>query len=238
MYELIDRLRAAHPDVEIEACASGGGRADWGMLSRTERVWTSDSNDALDRFEIQRGASLFLPLEVMGAHVGPAACHITGRRLSLDLRAHVAMFGHMGLELDIRALSDNEGARLKAHLANYKRFRGLLHTGRLWRMAMNDPDHGGLCVTSPDKKQALFLLVRRSSQELGRGTNIWFPGLSGDADYRVTPVAPISPSAEQCLSPAMRAGDLVLSGTVLMTRGLDLFLPRPESSLLLALERV
>src|SRR4029079_1759292 len=160
LYGLIERLVAAQPDVEIEACASGGGRAAWGMLARTTRVWTSDSNDALDRFEIQRGASLFLPLEVLGAHVGPAACHITGRRLSLDLRAHVAMFGHMGLELDIRALSDAEGARLKAHLSNYKRFRGLLHTGRLWRMSLNDPDHGAMGVTGFDKKQALFLLVR------------------------------------------------------------------------------
>lgn len=238
IYGLIDRLRAAHPDVEIEACASGGGRADWGMLARSERVWTSDSNDALDRFEIQRVASLFLPLEVMGAHIGPAACHITGRRLSLDLRAHVAMFGHMGLELDIRALSETEGARLKSHLANYKRFRDLLHSGRLWRMSLNDPDHGALGVTSADKRQALFLLLRCSSHELGRGTNLWFPGLSADAEYRITAVAPISPSGEQCLSPALRAGDLVLSGTVLMTRGLDLFLPRPESSLLLHLERV
>lgn len=238
VYDLIDRLRKAHPGVEIEACASGGGRADWGMLSRTERVWTSDSNDALDRFEIQRGASLFLPLEVMGAHVGPGACHITGRRLSLDLRAHVAMFGHMGLELDIRALSDAEGGRLKAHLANYKRFRALLHSGRFWRVSLNDPDHGAMGVTSFDKRSALFLLVRKSSNELGRGANLWFPGLSADAEYHVTPVAPISPSAEQCLSPALRANDLVLSGKVLATRGLDLFLPRPESSLLLHLERV
>jgi alpha-galactosidase len=238
LYGLIDRLRAAHPDVEIESCASGGGRADWGMLARSARVWTSDSNDALDRFEIQRNAFLFLPPEILGAHVGPAACHITGRRLSLDLRAHVAMFGHMGLELDVRALSETEGARLKAHIANYKRFRALLHTGRVWRMDLNDADHGALGVTANDKRQALFLLVRRTSQELGRGVNLWFPGLSAEGRYHVTPVAPISPSAEQCLSPALRAGDLVLSGAVLAARGLDIFLPRPESSLLLHLERV
>jgi alpha-galactosidase len=238
LYDLIDRLRAAHPDVEIEACASGGGRADWGMLERAERIWTSDSNDALDRFEIQRNALLVMPPEVLGAHVGPAACHITGRRLSLDLRAHVAMFGHMGLELDLRSLSDGEAARLRSHVANYKRFRSLLHSGRVWRMTLNDSDHSALGVTGVDKRQGLYLLVRRGSQELGRGSNLRFPGLSADGKYRVSPVAPVSPSAEQSLSPALRKGELVLSGTVLRGRGLDLFLPRPESSLLLHVERV
>ncbi len=46
-WELFDRLRAAHPGVEIESCASGGGRIDPGILARTHRVWLSDSNDAL-----------------------------------------------------------------------------------------------------------------------------------------------------------------------------------------------
>ncbi len=238
LYDLIDRLRAAYPSVEIESCASGGGRADWGIASRTERVWTSDSNDALDRFDIQRNAFLFLPPEILGAHVGPAACHITGRRLSLDLRAHVAMYGHMGLELDVRALSGAETTRLKAHIANYKRFRGLLHSGRVWRLNLDDPDHGAVGVTSGDKRQALFLLVRRTSEAIGRGVNLRFPGLAADGRYRVTPVAPISPSAEQCLGPVLRSGDLVLTGNILMARGLDFFLPRPESSLLLHLERV
>ncbi len=46
---LIDRLREAYPDVEIESCASGGGRIDFGIVGRTHRVWLSGSNDALER---------------------------------------------------------------------------------------------------------------------------------------------------------------------------------------------
>ncbi|MCE9522640.1 MAG: alpha-galactosidase [Alphaproteobacteria bacterium] len=232
LYGLIDRLRAANPRVEIETCASGGGRCDWGMLTRTERVWVSDSNDALDRFDIQRNASLFLPPEVAGAHVGPAACHITGRRLSLDLRAHVAMFGHMGLELDLRTLSEAEGVRLQAHIANYKRFRPLLHSGRVWRFEL-DGDHGALGVSSPDGGEALVLVVRTGSASLGRAVNVRFPGLIGDVSYRLHAVTPVSPSAEQALSAALRSGELVLTGQVLAGRGLDLYLPRPESSLLI-----
>lgn len=42
LYALLDRLRQAYPAVEIEACASGGARADFGMLPFVHRYWTSD----------------------------------------------------------------------------------------------------------------------------------------------------------------------------------------------------
>src|SRR4029079_15809618 len=53
-YGLLDRLGAAHPHLEIESCASGGARVDLGVLARTDRIWTSDCNDALERAQIQR----------------------------------------------------------------------------------------------------------------------------------------------------------------------------------------
>ena len=33
------------------------------MLARTQRFWPSDSNDALERWAIQRGSSYFFPPE-------------------------------------------------------------------------------------------------------------------------------------------------------------------------------
>ncbi|MDZ4867985.1 MAG: alpha-galactosidase [Alphaproteobacteria bacterium] len=231
LYALIDRLRTAHPAVEIETCASGGGRCDYGMLARTERVWVSDSNDALDRFEIQRNANLFLPPEIAGVHVGPAACHITGRRLSLDLRAHVALFGHMGLELDLRELNEADGKRLRQHVANHKRFRKLLHAGRYWRISFDDPDHAGICVSSD--AEALVLIVRTGSAALGRGAVLRVPGLNDERAYRALAVAPVAASVAHGLSATLAKGGAALSGRVLAARGLELFLPRPETSLLL-----
>ncbi|MCG8511218.1 MAG: alpha-galactosidase, partial [Rhodospirillales bacterium] len=93
-YGLIDRLRAAHPDVEIESCASGGGRTDFGVLKRTHRVWLSDSNDALVRLGMQHNAVLFLPPEITGSHVGPRVCHTSGRTLPMSFRAWVAAQRH------------------------------------------------------------------------------------------------------------------------------------------------
>jgi alpha-galactosidase len=234
LYALIDRLRAAHPSVEIETCASGGGRCDYGMLARTERVWVSDSNDALDRFDIQRNANLFLPPEVAGVHVGPAACHTTGRRLSLDLRAHVALFGHMGLELDLRELNEADGDRLRQHIVNHKRFRQLIHSGRYWRLSFNDPDHAGVCASSDT--EALALIVRTGSAALGRGTIAKLPGLNADRHYRIQAVPPVSASVARGLSATLAKGEAALSGRVLAAHGLEFFLPRPETSLLLHVE--
>ena len=97
VYALLDRLRAAHPDVEIESCASGGGRIDFGILARTSRVWLSDSNDALERLRMQHDAALFLPAAVTGSHVGPRQCHSSGRVLPMSFRARVAAQRHLGL---------------------------------------------------------------------------------------------------------------------------------------------
>ncbi len=84
-YALLDRLRERHPALEIESCASGGARVDLGVLARTDRVWTSDCNDALERVRIQRWTSLLVPAEVMGTHVGPPTAHTTHRTLDLRL---------------------------------------------------------------------------------------------------------------------------------------------------------
>lgn len=131
-YRLIDRLRAAHPEVEIEACAGGGGRIDAGIIARTHRFWTSDCLDALERLAIQRGFLQFMPPEIMGAHVGAAPSHATGRIQSIDFRAAVALPGHLGVELDVRKLGDADRAALASWIARYKSLRGLVHGGATW----------------------------------------------------------------------------------------------------------
>jgi hypothetical protein len=98
-YALLDRLRAAHPDVEIETCASGGGRVDFEILRRCSRFWASDNNDLVERLRINAGWFDFLPLRIAGNHVGPSPNPITGRQVSMDFRAKVAMQQGRGLAL-------------------------------------------------------------------------------------------------------------------------------------------
>ena len=131
-YALLARLRAAHPVVEIESCAGGGGRIDAGIAAHTHRFWTSDNIDALSRVAIQRGFLAFMPPELMGSHVGASPAHATGRTQCLGFRASVAMTGHLGVELDPAELGGDDRTALADWIAFYKQWRGLLHGGQVW----------------------------------------------------------------------------------------------------------
>ena len=131
-YALFERLRLAHPQLEIEGCAGGGGRSDAGMARHVHRFWTSDNIDAVSRVGMQRGFLNWLPPEMMGAHVGASPAHATGRTQSLGFRAGVAMAGHFGIELDPRQLSDRDRAELTGWIAFYKQWRHVLHGGATW----------------------------------------------------------------------------------------------------------
>ncbi|MBI1217135.1 MAG: alpha-galactosidase [Rhodobacteraceae bacterium] len=219
VYDLIDRLRAAHPEVEIESCASGGGRIDAGILARTHRVWLSDSNDALERLRIQHDAALFLPPEVTGSHVGPRHCHTSGRELPMSFRARVAAQRHMGFEMDLRELTPPEEATLKAVTAWWK-------DGRAWRMAADilrldaaDPAvTAEMQVAQDGARFTLFAGIHATSaQILPRPLRL--TGLDPDATYRVSLTNPEDASARSRGMPALKTGGLTLSGRYLMQQG-------------------
>lgn len=57
----LQRIRAKYPELTIQACASGGGRANWGILPYFDEFWVSDNTDALQRIYMQWGTSYFFP---------------------------------------------------------------------------------------------------------------------------------------------------------------------------------
>ncbi len=158
LYALIDRITAAHPSVEIESCAAGGGRIDAGIAQRTHRFWASDNIDAVSRVAIQRGFLHFMPPELMGAHVGASPAHATGRSQSMDFRAAVALPGHFGVELDPGALGDADSAALAGWIARYKDLRDRLHGGRVW---MGEGADGLVWQAHGDAGQWLVFVTRR-----------------------------------------------------------------------------
>jgi alpha-galactosidase len=231
VYAVLDRLRAAHPAVEIESCASGGGRADYGVLARTDRIWASDSNDALDRLAIQRGFSHFFPSELMGAHVGPATCHTTGRRLSMALRVATAMFGHMGMELDLRALTAEEASELAAGVALHKAHRALIHAGNLLRL---DTMAGAstFMIVAGDRSEALVSYTLIEEQRGYFAEPLRLAGLDPAANYALSCVWP-----QRLHTPWPLAGGGVFRGDALMQAGVQLPRLHTGTALVLHLRR-
>jgi alpha-galactosidase len=235
LYALLDRIRAAHPNVEIESCSSGGARADMGVLAHSDRVWTSDSNDALDRQRIQRGASFFLPPEILGCHVGPAHCHVTGRRLSMAMRAATALTGHMGLELNVLTEQQSDLDELKAAIALHKKHRALLHDGELYRLD-TAPQHPASGVVARDKAEALFSFAYMAGDPHILPGRLRFAGLDATRDYRLTLIWPEAWQAVKAPSLVEKldlTGDgAVFSGAALMQAGMQLPHAQPETCLL------
>ena len=236
LYHLLQRLRAVHPKVEIESCSSGGGRADFGILAFTDRIWTSDSNDALDRLSIQKGFSMFFPSEVMGAHVGPSRCHATGRVLSMDLRAGVALFGHMGIEANLLDMDAEEKQALKAAVVLHKKHRQLIHNGKLIRL---DSQLGGSSfgVMAADGNEALFSYAQLDSLSNSVGGRLRVDGLDKHSLYEVSIVWPLEPSSYSKSILNVINGSII-SGDALVTVGLQLPIMLPASLLIFHLCRV
>ena len=235
LYRLLDALRERHPHIEFESCSSGGARIDLEILQRTERVWTSDCNDALERQTIQWGASMLIPNELMGAHIGPTRSHTTGRVHSLAFRALSAMFGHLGVEWNVLTLTESEREQLAAAIALHQRFRSLLHGGDTVRF---DPVHNGQAaashaygVYSPERDEALVAHVQLTSGMSLLPPPLRLQGLSPDAQYTVEQV-PLPGS-----NVVWAASGIVLTGAQLASHGVQLPRQHPESGILLHLSR-
>lgn len=218
-YALMARFRTAFPEVEIEACAGGGGRIDAGVLRHTHRVWTSDCIDAVSRVAIQQGFLQFFPPEIMGAHVGAAPAHSTGRGQSMRFRAAVALPGHLGVELDLRRIPDDQRAVLSRWIALYKTWRDQLHGGRVWRGEAGD----GLVWQAHGAAEDLLLFVYRLTPTgLRYPPPVRLPMVASDRVYRITRLDPPGhrPPAEHSLFAEMRADGAVLAGAWLAEAGL------------------
>ena len=184
---VLNRIRKAHPDVTIQACASGGGRANWGVLPWFDEFWTSDNNDALQRIYMQWGTSYFFPAIAMGSHISASPNHQTFRRIPVKFRADVAMSGRLGLELQPKNMTDEEKAIVKNAIADYKKIRPIVQFGDIYRLVSPYDGKGiaSLMYVNPDKNDAVFYWWKTETfmnQQLPR---VVMAGLDPDKTYTV-----------------------------------------------------
>lgn len=240
VYALLDELRRRHPGVEFETCASGGGRVDLGILARTDRLWASDTIDAIERQQINLWTSLVIPPELIGAHIGGPHSHTTGRVSSFAVRAASALFWHLGVEWNVAELRESEMAQLQRAVAWHKEHRTLLHTGEVVRP--DAPNRNALVhgVVAPDRSAAVFSYAQLATDVTEVAGTVRLDGLDPEAVYAVRP-AEIGglPTCQQMTWPEwVDHPGTRIRGSVLMTVGLSLPNVHPEQAILIELERV
>jgi len=240
VYALMDELRRRHPSLEIESCSSGGGRVDLEILERTDRVWASDCIDALERQRIQRGTGLLLPPELVGAHVGAPTAHTTHRTHTLAFRAATALFGHFGIEWDLRTASSEELDELAAWVALYKQERELIHTGTAVHSDYPDDVYWANGYVSPRRDRAVFALVALATSDVAPPGRIRLPGLDPAVTYRIEPIELSASALTRTASgpPSWWTDPMTATGGVLAAIGLQAPMLYPEQALLFRLVAV
>ena len=184
----LDRIRAKYPDVIIQACASGGGRANYGVLPWFDEFWVSDNTDALQRVYMQWGTSYFFPAVAMGSHISAAPNHQTFRTIPLKYRTDVAMSGRLGMEIQPKNMTEEEKEFAHQAIENYKTIRPVVQQGDIYRL-LSPYDHKGaasMMYVSPDKNDAVFYWWKTETfvgQQLPR---VKMAGLDPDRKYVVT----------------------------------------------------
>lgn len=153
LYEVLEKIVSAHPDVLFESCSGGGGRFDPGMLYYMPQTWTSDDTDAVERLFIQYGTSLAYPVSTMGSHVSAVPNHQAGRVTSMTMRGDVAMSGNFGYELDLMQLTEEEKETVREQINQYKDLRTFVPSADMYRlMSPFEGNHTAWMFVSKDGK--------------------------------------------------------------------------------------
>jgi alpha-galactosidase len=232
IYRLFDELKRRHPGLEIESCASGGGRVDLGMIEHADRFWTSDQNDALERQQIQRWTGLVIPPEFLGTHVGPTVGHQMHRTHNISFRVINALFGHAGIEWNVTEASGEEIATLKSYVAFYKKNRDLLHSGDVVRSDVLVGNAQMYGTVAKDKKSAIFSYMQLTSADNFGPLVATFEGLDSKTSYTFKVVEELSSQDFLQKSHPGWWPSVAMTGEQLANIGLQLPVLKPESGLL------
>lgn len=215
--KLCDRIRAKYPDLTIQACASGGGRANWGVLPWFDEFWVSDNTDALQRIYMQWGTSYFFPAIAMASHISATPNHTVFRTTSLKYRIDVAMSGRLGMEIQPKNMTEAEKTLCRNAIAEYKQIRPIVQFGDIYRL-LSPYDRKGaasMMYVAENKSNAVFYWWKTESFQNEHLPRVKMAGLNSEKMYRIHELNRVD------LKPLSFEGQS-FSGAYLMNHGLDL----------------
>ncbi len=187
LYSIMERLIAAFPNILWEACCSGGGRFDVGMLYYMPQIWCSDNTDAIARTEIQYGTSFIYPVSTVGAHVSACPNQQTGRSVPIDTRAAVAYYGTFGYELDFNEINEEEKRKVREQIQFFHKYYEIFMYGDYYRLTNADEhkEYIAWCSVNEDKTQAVMCYLQKFSRSNAPFVKIYFQGLVEDKMYQI-----------------------------------------------------
>lgn len=197
LYNIMDRLRKKHPELEIESCKGGGARIDLGIMKYVDQFWISDNTDPIDRLDIQEGFSYaYSPGVLMGrvsAQFSKEKKLNVRENTPLEFSFIVAMMGSLGISLDPDILTDDQVSKARNLVDFYKSIRETVQRGDLYRLS--SPRKSNITVNqfiSEDGGQSVvFAIMPRQdffSQHSGFNQPFYLRGLDTNALYQIKPM--------------------------------------------------
>lgn len=215
--KVIDRIRAKYKNVVIQCCASGGGRANWGMLRGFDEFWVSDNTDAMQRIYMQYGTSYFFPAIAMASHISAVPNHTVFRTTSLKYRIDVAMSGRLGMEIQPKNMTDEEKALCRKAISEYKEIRPVVQFGDLYRLVSPYDNQGlsSIMYVSEAKDKAVFYWWKLANFYNVHLPRVKMAGLDENKMYKVKELDVIDNKPLDCEGKSY-------SGKYLMEHGLEM----------------
>jgi alpha-galactosidase len=211
LYDIMDRLRGKHPNLEIESCSGGGGRIDLGILKRVDEFWTSDNTEAFDRLRIQEGFSQAYAAKFMSSWVTDVP-NMNGRSTPLQYRFLVAMQGALGIGSNLNKWSDEDFRLAKQMIALDKRIRETVQLGSLHRLlSPRTNDVTANEYVASNGSEAVLFAFRHSQEYNAAPPVIQLRGLDARAVYKL-----------ESIDGKLTDKQPQLSGAYLMENGLNL----------------
>ncbi len=185
--KVCDRIRAKYPYVTIQACASGGGRANYGVMPWFDEFWVSDNTDALQRIYMQWGTSYFFPAIAMASHISAAPNHQTFRTIPIKFRIDVAMSGRLGMEIQPKNMTPEEIELCRNAIREYKEIRPVVQLGDIYRLVSpyDGLEMASMMYCSPEKDKAVFYWWKLETFCDQHFPRVRMAGLDPDKLYRV-----------------------------------------------------
>ena len=184
VYDIVKNLKAKHPNVLFEACASGGGRIDYGILGIFDDFWTSDNTDAYDRLFIQDSYSYIYPIKAMRAWVTDCPNFLSRRVIPMKFRYHSAMMGTLGVGCNILKFTNEEVILSKELIKEYKEIRHIIQEGDFYRLENFSKNNYSIYQYNYRNEALLFVFLPQS--EIGhRAITVRLRGLEEDSNYIV-----------------------------------------------------
>lgn len=243
LYEVLDQLRARHPQLVVEDCSSGGLRLDLGLLGHVHCGFLSDPDWTEFQLQLLWGVSKMLPAASI-FHFSESQWRTTHPRQQLDPKTlsldafdaslRAVMLHRFALSLKLVELSPAQRQRVRDHAEVYRR-----HVAPLLR------EHGVIrALTAQPRRDGAG--ERWPAFQLSAGSRhvvmaIALDGAPQETVVRPLGLAPDSVYRVSLLGPGADAPDLATptgTGTALGADGITLRRTSGATSWLLLVEEV